>query len=255
MSGKEAQVFLVRCGQEIRCAKVYKDAANRNFKKSVQYQEGRSVRNSRQRRAMGKRTKFGRDQQEQVWQTAELDALNLLAKAGVRAPKAYSCVDGVLLMEMITDADGDVAPRLNDISMSAEQAVKDHSTIMHFVLRMMCVGLVHGDLSEFNVLQDENGPVIIDLPQAVNAAGNNNAKSMLQRDVANITQHYAQFAPVLLDTHYAEEIWELHEKGELKPDLQLTGKFIFPTEAADVDLVLHLIEVARLEELERLRDE
>lgn len=255
MSGKEAQVFLVRCGQEIRCAKVYKDAANRNFKNSALYQEGRSVRNSRRKRAIGKRTKFGRDQQEVVWQTAELDALNLLAHAGVRAPKAYGCIDGVLLMELITDADGDVAPRLNDISMSAEQAVKDHSTMMNFVLRMMCVGLVHGDLSEFNVLQDENGPVIIDLPQAVNAAGNNNAKSMLQRDVANITQYYAQFAPVLLNTHYAEEIWELHEKGELKPDLRLTGKFVFPTEAADVDLVLHLIEVARLEELERLENE
>ena len=158
-------------------------------------------------------------------------------------------------MELITDADGDVAPRLNDISMSAEQAVRDHSTLMNFVLRMMCVGLVHGDLSEFNVLQGEAGPVIIDLPQAVDAAGNNNAKSMLQRDVNNITQYYSQFAPVLLDTHYAEEIWELHEKGELKPDLKLTGKFEFPTEAADVDLVLHLIDVAYEEEQERLRNE
>ena len=255
MSGKEAQVFLVRCRGEIRCAKVYKDIAARNFKNSVQYQEGRNVRNSRRKRAIGKRSKFGRDQQELVWQSAELDALNLLAEAGVRAPIAYGCFDGVLLMELITDADGDVAPRLNDISMSAEQAVRDHATVMNFVLRMMCVGLVHGDLSEFNVLQDENGPVIIDLPQAVNAAGNNNAKSMLQRDVANITQYYAQFAPVLAETHYAEEIWELHEKGELKPDLKLTGNFVFPTAAADVDLVLHLIEVAHQEELERQRDE
>ena len=255
MSGKEAQVYLVRCGEDIVCAKVYKDVKDRSFKKAVQYQEGRKQRNSRRQRAMGRRSKYGRDQQEVVWQTAELDALNLLSKAGVRVPEAYGCCDGVLLMELITDADGDVAPRLNDISMSAEQAVRDHSTLMKFVLRMMCVGLVHGDLSEFNVLQGEAGPVIIDLPQAVDAAGNNNAKSMLQRDVENITQYYAQFAPVLLDTHYAEEIWELHEKGELKPDLKLTGKFEFPTEAADVDLVLHLIDVAYEEEQERLRNE
>lgn len=252
MSGKEAQVYLVRCGQEIRCAKVYKDVSKRSFTKSVMYHEGRKIRNSRRQRAMEKRSKFGRDQREIVWQSAEVDALILLAEAGVRVPKAYGCVDGVLLMELITGADGEPAPRLNDITMSAGQAVKDHATVMNFVLRMMCVGLVHGDLSEFNVLQNAEGPVIIDLPQAVNAAGNNNAKSMLQRDVGNITQYYAQFAPELAHTHYAEEIWELHEKGELKPDLKLTGEFEFPTEAADVDLVLHLIDVAYEEEQERL---
>lgn len=251
MSGKEAQVFLVRCGQEIRCAKVYKDVADRSFKKAVQYQEGRKIRNSRRQRAMEKRSKFGRDQQEVVWQRAEVDALYRLAEAGVRVPKAYGLFNGVLLMELITGADGDVAPRLNDISMPAEQAVKDHATVMNFVSRMLCVGLVHGDLSEFNVLQEEDGPVIIDLPQAINAAANNSAKSMLQRDVENITQYYARYAPELADTHYAEEIWELHEKGELKPDLKLTGKFEFSTEAADVDGVLHLIDVAYEEELER----
>ncbi len=252
MSGKEAQVFLVRCGEEIRCAKVYKDVADRSFKKAVQYQEGRKTRNSRRQRAMGKKSKFGREQQEVVWQTAEVDALCLLANAGVRVPKAYGLFDGVLLMELITGADGQVAPRLNDISMSAEQAVKDHRTVMHFVLRMLCVGLVHGDLSEFNVLQDEDGPVIIDLPQAVNAAGNQNAKSMLLRDVQNIPDYYAQYAPELANTHYAEEIWELHENGELKPDLKLTGKFDFPTQAADVNSILHLIDVAYQEEQERL---
>jgi RIO kinase 1 len=248
MSGKEAQVFLVRCGQEIRCAKVYKDVADRSFKKAVQYNEGRKIRNSRRQRAMEKRSKFGRDQQEVVWQRAEVDALYRLAEAGVRVPKAYGLIDGVLLMELITGADGDVAPRLNDITMSPEQAIRDHATVMNFVLRMLCVGLIHGDLSEFNVLQDANGPVIIDLPQAVNAAANNSAKRMLQRDVENITEYYSRFAP---DTHYAEEIWELHEKGELKPDLKLTGKFVFPTEAADVDAVLRFIDVAYEEELER----
>ena len=251
MSGKEAQDFLVRCGQEIRCAKVYKDVADRSFKKAVQYQEGRKIRNSRRQRAMEKRSKFGRDQQEVVWQRAEVDALYLFAKAGVRVPKAYGLFGGVLLMELITGADGEVAPRLNDITMSAEQAVRDHATVMNFVLRMMCVGLVHGDLSEFNVLQDEEGPVIIDLPQVVNAAANNSAKSMLQRDVDNITQYYARYAPELADTHYAEEMWDLYEKGELQPDLRLTGKFEFSTEAADVDGVLHLIDVAYEEEQER----
>ncbi len=251
MSGKEAQVFLVRCGQEICCAKVYKDVADRSFKKAVQYQEGRKIRNSRRQRAMEKRSKFGRDQQEEVWQRAEVDALFQLAAAGVRVPKPYGLFGGVLLMELIVGADGDVAPRLNDISMSAEQAIRDHATLMNYVLRMMFVGLIHGDLSEFNVLQDAEGPVIIDLPQVVNAAANNSAKSMLQRDVENITQYYARFAPELAQTHYAEEIWELHENGELQPNFKLTGKFEFPTEAADVDAVLHLIDVAYEEEQER----
>lgn len=251
MSGKEAQVFLVRCGQDLLCAKVYKDVADRSFKKAVQYHEGRKIRNSRRQRAMEKRSKFGRDQQEVVWQSAEADALYRLAEAGVRVPKAYGLFGGVLLMELITGSDGDVAPRLNDITMSAEQAIKDHATVMNYVLRMMCIGLIHGDLSEFNILQDENGPVIIDLPQVVNAAANNSAKSMLLRDVENVTQYYAQFAPELANTHFADEIWELHEKGELRPDFPLTGKFTFSTKAADVDGVLHLINVAYDEEMDR----
>lgn len=251
MSGKEAQVFLVRCGDETRCAKVYKDVAKRSFKNAVQYQEGRKIRNSRRQRAMDKRSKFGRNQQEDVWQRAEVDALYKLADAGVRVPKAYGFFDGVLLMELITDGDGGVAPRLNDITLSAEQAVKDHATMMIYVLRMLCVGLVHGDLSEFNVLQDESGPVIIDFPQVINASGNNNAKAMLQRDVQNITQYYAQYAPELAESHYAEELWELHEKSELDPDLKLTGKFQFSTEAADVDSVLNMIDLAYEDEMAR----
>jgi RIO kinase 1 len=251
MSGKEAQVFLVRCGNEICCAKVYKDVADRSFKKAVQYYEGRKIRNGRRQRAMEKRSKFGRDQQEVVWQQAEADALLRLAAAGVRVPKAFGLFGGVLLMELITGADGDVAPRLNDITMSSEEAIRDHATLMNYVVRMMCIGLVHGDLSEFNVLQSAAGPVIIDLPQVVNAAANNSAKSMLQRDVDNITQYYAQFAPDLARTHYAEEIWELYEKRQLNPDVKLTGRFEFPTEAADVDAVLHLIDVAYEEERER----
>ena len=234
MSGKEADVYVVRCGDEIRCAKVYKDAVKRSFKKAVQYQEGRKVRNSRRGRAMEKGSKFGRQQQEETWQNAEVDALYLLASAGVRVPQPYDCMNGVLLMELITDEDGDVAPRLNDVSMSAEQAIEDHMMVMHSVKKMLCAGLVHGDLSEFNVLVDAHGPVIIDLPQAVNAVANNNAQAMLTRDVQNMTRYYAQFAPELRKTRFEKEIWSLFENSDLLPDTELTGQFEEDTQAADV---------------------
>ena len=217
MSGKEADVFVVRCGSKIRCAKIYKEAAKRSFKKAAQYTEGRKVRNSRRARAMEKGSRFGRRQQEETWQNAEVDALYRLASAGVRVPQPYGCFDGVLLMELITDEDGAVAPRLNDVSMSEEQALEDHALVMQYVVRMLCAGLVHGDLSEFNVLVDEDGPVIIDLPQAVDAAANNNARAMLERDVENMTAYYGLFAPQLLETRYAQEIWEHFEEGDPAP--------------------------------------
>jgi len=257
MSGKEADVYIVRCGKEIRCAKVYKEAAKRSFKKAVQYQEGRKVRNSRRARAMEKGSKFGRKEQEETWQNAEVDALYKLANAGVRVPTPYGCFDGVLLMELVTDDEGDVAPRLNDVSMSAEQALEDHALLMHYVKLMLCVGTIHGDLSEFNVLVDDYGPVIIDLPQAVDAAANNHAESMLARDVNNMTTYYGQYAPELLRTKYAKEMWALFEEGELNPDVKLTGHFDEPTEAADVDSVVDEIKAAWAEEqarLERIRD-
>jgi RIO kinase 1 len=258
MSGKEAIVYLVRCGNDIRCAKVYKDVAVRSFKKAVQYQEGRKVRNSRRQRAMEKGSRFGRDEQEKVWQNAEVEALYRLRDAGVRVPEAFGCFDGVLLMELITDGAGEVAPRLNDILIPVERAVEDHTTMMHYILRMLCVGLVHGDLSEFNVLMAEDGPVIIDLPQAVNAAGNNNAPTMLARDVANITRYYAQYAPELRETRYAEELWALYEAGDLDPEMTLTGKFKRDESKVDVDSVLQQIEEAFREEMEkreRMRDD
>ena len=257
MSGKEAEVFVVRCGQEIRCAKVYKEAAKRSFKKAVQYREGRKVRNSRRARAMEKGSKFGRKEQEEVWQNAEVDALYRLASAGVRVPKPYGCFDGVLLMELVCDDEGRVAPRLNDVSMTAEQAREDHYVVMVYVMRMLCAGLVHGDLSEFNVLVDDYGPVIIDLPQAVDAAANNNAFAMLERDVANMTDYYGQYAPDLLTTRYAHEIWALFEEGELDPELELTGQFEDSAKNADVDSVLDEIKAALAEEearQERMRE-
>jgi RIO kinase 1 len=244
MSGKEASVYVVRCGHDIRCAKVYKDASQRSFKKAVQYQEGRKVRSSRRARAMEKGSGFGREQAEESWQNAEVDALYKLADAGVRVPVPYGCFDGILLMELILDAEGDVAPRLNDIELTAEQARRDHKTMMQDVLRMLSVGLVHGDLSEFNVLQDPKGPVIIDLPQAVDAAANNNARWMLERDVNNMTRYYAQFAPELAATKYAKEIWALFEAGNLNPNTELTGEFAESEVAADVNAVLDEINAA-----------
>jgi len=251
MSGKEAMVYMVRCGTEIRCAKVYKEANKRSFKKAVEYREGRKGRNSRRTRAMEKGSRFGRDQLEAAWQNAEVDALYRLANAGVRVPQPYGCFDGVLLMELITDEEGSVAPRLGDVSMTAERALEDHAVVMKYVTRMLCAGVVHGDLSEFNVLVDKSGPVIIDLPQAVDAAGNNNAQSMLERDVNNITAYYGQFAPELLDSKYAKEIWSLYEDGELHPEVELTGCFEESTEAVDVDPVMQEIKAAFAEEQER----
>jgi RIO kinase 1 len=252
MSGKEATVYVVRCGSEVRCAKVYKDAGKRSFKKAVLYQEGRKSRNSRRSRAIEKGSSFGRNQQEAAWQNAEVDALARVASAGVRVPKQYGCFDGVLLMELITDDEGNVAPRLNDVSMTAELAMEDHAVVMKYVMRMLCAGVVHGDLSEFNVLVDEYGPVIIDMPQAVDAAGNNNAKSMLERDIDNVTNYYAQYAPQLSGTKYAREMWALYEDGELHADFELTGQFEESTVDADVDVVMEEIKAAFAEEQERL---
>jgi len=252
MSGKEATVYIVRCGESVFCAKVYKEANKRSFKKAALYQEGRKVRNSRRARAMQKSSKFGRKQQQEIWHNAEVDALYLLATAGVRVPEPYGCYDGILLMELITDAEGYVAPRLNDVEISDDIAREDHKIMMDYIKVMLCVGVIHGDLSEFNVLLDEHGPVIIDLPQAVNASTNNNAQSMLIRDVNNITSYYAQFAPELSKTQYANEMWLLFENGELTPESELTGLFEENQDEADVDLVLLEIKEAFKEEQQRL---
>ena len=251
MSGKEADVFVVRCGSEMRCAKIYKEAYKRSFKQAVLYQEGRKVRNSRRARAMEKGSKFGRNELEHAWQNAEVDALYRLADIDVRVPKPYGCFDGVLIMELITDDEGQVAPRLNDVSMSREQALEDHAIMMRYVTRMLFAGLVHGDLSEFNVLVDDYGPVIIDLPQVVDSTANNNARQFFERDVNKITEYYGLYAPELLDTRYDREIWALYEAGDLHPEIELTGCFEETAEAADVDSVLQEIKAAMEEEMKR----
>ena len=251
MSGKEAMVYVVQCGDAVCCAKVYKEANKRGFHNAVDYTEGRKTRNSRQARAMAKGSRYGRQEQEAAWQRTEVDALHRLAAAGVRVPRPYDFHEGVLLMELVTDADGEPAPRLNDIMLSEEDARRYHADLVRQVVRMLCAGIVHGDLSEYNVLVDCDGPVIIDLPQAIDAAANNNARRMLERDVANLATYFGQFAPDLLNTDYGSEIWALYESGRLQPESVLTGVFKAAHGDADVDEVMQVIEAARREDAAR----
>jgi RIO kinase 1 len=251
MSGKEAMVFIVRCGGELRCAKVYKEANKRAFRQAVDYTENRKTKNSRRARAMEKGTRYGRQAQEEAWQSAEVDALYRLAGAGVRVPKPYNFHEGVLLMELVTDANGDPAARIDDVEFTAEEARSFHHTLMLQVVRMLCAGVIHGDLSEFNVLVGSDGPVIIDLPQAVDAAGNNHAKTMLERDVGNLTNYFGRYAPELLKTKFAKEIWALYESGKLTPDVELSGRFEEILKPVDLNSVVREIDDARAEEAAR----
>jgi RIO kinase 1 len=252
-SGKEASVYIVVSGGETRCAKVYKDAEHRGFHKLAEYREGRKARGSRDVRAMGKRGRHSRKVQEEEWKNAEVDALYRLAQAGVRVPEPYGVFYGVLLMELVHDPAGDPAPRLNEVEMTPEQARAWHAVMIGQIVRMLCAGLIHGDLSEYNVLVDSNGPVIIDLPQAVSAAGNNNAFRMLERDVNNMRATFGRAAPELLETDYAHEIWKLYQAAELTHDSTLTGRFVHDSTEADVDAVLNQIEEARWEAEARQR--
>jgi RIO kinase 1 len=250
-SGKEAAVYVVRAGDEIRCAKVYKDMRQRSFQARAQYQEGRKVRGSREARAIAKSTRYGRREQEDAWKNTEVDALYRLADAGVRVPKPFGFFNGVLVMELVTDAEGHSAPRLGEVELSAETARAYHAFMMNQIARMLCAGLIHGDLSEYNVLVSPQGPVIIDLPQAVDAAGNNGALAMLERDVGNIGACLGRFAPELITTCYAREMWALFESGELRPDSALTGVFAADETPADVDAVMDAINDARAEAIIR----
>ena len=255
MSGKEAMIFVVRCGEDIRCAKVYKEANLRSFRQSVDYTEGRKVKNSRRARAMEKGSRYGRKAKEEAWQSTEVDALYRLAAAGVRVPQAYDFVDGVLLMELVTDSEGEPAPRLNDVVLTAEQAREFHGTLIREVVRMLCAGVVHGDLSEYNVLVGSRGsvmePVIIDLPQAVDAAGNAHANGMLARDIGNLTRYFGRFAPELLDTEYGKEIWSLYKSGKLYPAIELTGRYERIEKPVDVGGVMREVDDALKEEAAR----
>lgn len=253
-SGKEAAVYVVVSEGELRCAKVYKEVDKRSFHQQAQYEEGRKVRNSRRARAMAKRTRYGRREQEAAWQSAEVDALFRLCAAGVRVPKPYGFVEGVLLMELVVDDSGNVAPRLNDLELTGTQARAYHGVLIAQIVRMLCAGVVHGDLSEYNVLVGSDGPVIIDLPQAVDAAGNNNACRMLERDVDNLTAYFGRYAPELRATDYGKEIWSLYESGALHPEIELTGRFEPSAAPADVAGVLRDIEDARDEAEKRRRN-
>jgi RIO kinase 1 len=257
MSGKEATVYVVRAGHEVRCAKVYKEANKRSFRQAVDYTENRKTKNTRQARAMAKRTRFGREAQEQAWQSAEVAALYRLFAAGVRVPRPFMFHAGVLIMELVTDADGNAAPRLNDVQFTRPQALELHARLIGEVVRMLAAGIIHGDLSEFNILLGADGPVIIDLPQAVDAAGNNHAPRMLVRDVDNLRRFFGRFAPELLATDYGKEIWALYEAGALHSGVELTGHFHRDEVAVDLDAVMREIDAARLEEAARqarLRD-
>ena len=244
MSGKEATVYVVRCADTIRCAKVYKDATQRSFKKSASYQEGRKVKNSRQARAMEKGSRYGRKMQEEVWQNAEVDALYRLASAGVRVPRPHICFEGVLLMDLVVDAEGNPAPRLNDVQLDEELAMEFHGMLINQVVRMLCAGIVHGDLSEYNILVGDSGPVIIDLPQAIDAAANSTAAEMLERDVNNLRTYFSSFAPALRDSQFGKEIWGLYEGGSLTPEQVLTGHVVLDEHHADVNAVLMEVELA-----------
>ncbi len=252
MSGKEAAVYVVECdtgtGTETRCAKVYKDAQQRSFRQAVDYTENRKTKNSRQARAMNKGTAFGRKAREAAWQSAEVDALYRLAAAGVRVPKPFNFLEGVLLMELVVDADGNAAPRLNDVDFTPDDARRNHRKLLDEVIRMLLAGVIHGDLSEFNILVAADGPVIIDLPQAVDAAGNNHAKAMLDRDVTNLANYFGRYAPELLGSEYGKELWSLYERGALEVGMKLTGRAAAPRGKVDLGGLMNEIEDARFEE-------
>lgn len=224
MSGKEAQVYLVMSDGEERVAKVYKDAEHRSFKHRADYTEGRRSKNSRDQRAINKGSKHGKAQEEEAWRCAEVDMIYRLRDAGVRVPVPYHFLDGVLVMELVKDADGNPAPRLGEVEMDAATAQRTFDYLIREVVKMLCAGVVHGDLSDFNVLMGAHGPVIIDFPQSLDAAGNQNAREILLRDVANLNRFLLGHGAPEQPLKHGAEMWEKYARGELRPDSVLTGK-------------------------------
>ncbi|MFT3923242.1 MAG: PA4780 family RIO1-like protein kinase [Myxococcales bacterium] len=251
MSGKEAQVYLVRSSGELRVAKVYKDAQKRTFKNRADYVEGRKVRNSRDQRAMDKGSRHGRAREEAAWRTTEVDTIYRLRDAGVRVPTPYHFVDGVLVMELVSLDGDEPAPRLGDVVLDREGAQQVFDHMLAEVVRMLAAGVVHGDLSDFNVLMGLDGPVIIDFPQAIDASSNQNARKILRRDVDNLHNFLARFTPDYRPLPYAQEMWALYERGELTPDTKLVGRYRPEERKVSTDSVLGLIGDANRDERRR----
>jgi RIO kinase 1 len=252
MSGKEAQIYLVVAGGKQCVAKIYKEAQNRTFKHRANYTEGRKVRNSRDQRAIDKRSKHGRGQDEAAWRSTEVDMIYRLQAAGVRVPAPYQFIDGVLVMELVTGANGEPAPRLGEVDFTAEQATAVHERLLREVVRMLCAGVVHGDLSDFNVLMGTDGPVIIDLPQAVDPSKNQNARKLLLRDVDNLQRFLSRFVPSARRAPYAEEMWSLYERNQLTPETVLRGQYQASQKKADTGALLELIGEVNEDERRRL---
>jgi len=248
MSGKEAQVYLVVSDGDTRVAKVYKDAGRRSFKHRADYLEGRRGRNTRSERAKGKRSAYGRAEIESAWRSAEHDAIQRLWRAGVRVPQPYDFVEGVLVMQLVRGPDGQPAPRLVDVDLEQDEARHLFHELLREVTKMLCEGLIHGDLSDFNVLLGEDGPTIIDLPQAIDAAANQNARRLLIRDVDNLTAFLARWVPDLRRRPYGQELWDLYERAELTPETKLTGRVRRSKQKADIDSVIDEIAAAVKEE-------
>jgi RIO kinase 1 len=255
-SGKEADVYVVYSEGEYRCAKIYKESNNRSFKQRALYTEGRKVRNSRQSRAMSSKNKsrYGQEQAESEWMGVEVEALHKLAEANVVVPTPYAFYEGVLLLEMIAGADGEAAPRLDEVNLTPDLARKYYKFLIREVVKMLCAGYVHGDLSEFNILVSKKGPVIIDLPQAV-LATSNNAAAIFERDIVHLCRYFGRYAPEISETKYAKEMWALFLKGKLRPNTKLTGLFKESTKKVDITEVMSEIEDAREEEMERRRND
>lgn len=251
MSGKEAQIYLVVSEGEERVAKVYKEAQARTFKHRAEYTEGRKTRNSRDQRAINKRTRHGRARDEAAWRSTEVEMIHRLRDAGVRVPEPHQFIDGVLVMELVVDANGNPAPRLGDLTFEPKQARDVYDALVSQVVRMLCAGVVHGDLSEFNVLMGVNGPTLIDFPQAVDPASNQNSRRLLLRDVENLHRFLARFAPQVKRPPYGEEMWQLYQANRLTPTTKLDGTYRAPREKTDTAAVLTLIGEAGDEERAR----